>query len=271
MPINCSVSVRSISQDEFSLLDYQVMRHAFDSQNALGRLCDETIYQNDVAARLESAGCLVRAKPRVTVTDRDFVKNYSPDLIVADAAIYELKTNASLVVEHDAQLLNYLFLHGAQHGKLINFRPAQVESRFVNTTLTPQARREFAVDTKRWQENDDPSRLLRSCLIDLMEDWGGFLELSLYLEAVTHFLGGEEKVVHMVPLVRDNIRLGCQRIRLLTPDTGLHFTALSEGLDRFEPHLRSLIAYSPLRAVQWVNFGRHLLQFITVPKRKIAE
>jgi len=27
-----------------SKLDYQVMRHAFDSQNELGRLCDEVIY-----------------------------------------------------------------------------------------------------------------------------------------------------------------------------------------------------------------------------------
>jgi hypothetical protein len=51
MPISSPVSIRPIQQEEFAKLDYQVMRHAFESQNELGRLCDEVIYQNDLAAR----------------------------------------------------------------------------------------------------------------------------------------------------------------------------------------------------------------------------
>ena len=56
MPIASPVCVRSINQEEFARIDYRVMRCAFDSQNVMGRLCDEVIYQNDLAARLEAAG-----------------------------------------------------------------------------------------------------------------------------------------------------------------------------------------------------------------------
>ena len=55
MPVSCSVSIAKLSTAELRELDYRVMRHAFDSQNELGRLADERIYQADLAARLRSA------------------------------------------------------------------------------------------------------------------------------------------------------------------------------------------------------------------------
>jgi GxxExxY protein len=153
MPVTCPITPRLLSQEDFAQMDYRVMGCAFESQNELGRLCDEVIYQNDLAARLQAAGLdPVRREVPVTVTYRDFATTYRLDLVVADAAIYELKTEARLAADHEAQLLNYLYLFGVQHGKLLNFRPAQVESRFVNTTLTAQARRELELNTERWQE-----------------------------------------------------------------------------------------------------------------------
>src|SRR5262245_47499638 len=121
MPIVSPFPLRPIEQGEFAKLDYQVMRHAFASQNELGRLCDEVIYQNDLAARLQAAGLgPVRKEVPITASHKDFSKTYSLDLLVGDVAIYELKTAASLVPEHDSQLLNYLFLKDSHHGKLIN-------------------------------------------------------------------------------------------------------------------------------------------------------
>src|SRR5881392_3136883 len=119
MPVTSPITLRAVSQEEFAQLDYRVMRHAFDSQNDLGRLCDEVIYHNDLAARLESAGLgPVHKEVPVTATYRDFAKVYSLDLVVSSAAIYELKTSTCLVGEHEAQLLNYLLLCAAGHGKL---------------------------------------------------------------------------------------------------------------------------------------------------------
>src|SRR5438046_6988027 len=97
VPITSLICVRTVRQEEFAQLDYRVMRHAFDSQNELGRLCDEVIYENDLAVRLESAGLgPVQRQVPVTVTHRDFTKLYSLDLVVSHAVIYELKTATCL-------------------------------------------------------------------------------------------------------------------------------------------------------------------------------
>ena len=129
MPITCPIAGRSVYQEEFAKVDYRVMRCAFDSQNQMGRLCDEVIYQNDLAARLRNAGLgPVRRDVPVTVTYRDFAKTYRLDLVVGDAAIYELKTAARFAPDHDAQLLHYLFLCGAQHGKDTMSRRGRVKS-----------------------------------------------------------------------------------------------------------------------------------------------
>src|SRR5713101_7706694 len=153
MAIDCAISLQPISQRDFADLDYQVMRLAFESQSTLGRLCDEVIYQNDLAIRLESAGLgQVHKEVPVTVSHRDFKKTYWLDLAIGGAAVYELKTVAALAAEHESQLLNYLFLSNCQRGKLINFRPAQVQSKFVNAAITAQSRRQFEIDTRLWQE-----------------------------------------------------------------------------------------------------------------------
>jgi GxxExxY protein len=213
MPINCPTLSR-FSQKEFAELDYCVMRHAFDCHNQLGRLCDESIYQNDFAARLDSAGIPVWREARLAVTHRDFVKSYRLDLIVANAWIYELKTDSMLMEEHEAQLLNYLFLCDCHHGKL-----PQVEGRFVNTTITPGERRRFDIETERWKEPTERDRFLRETVLDLLRDWGGWLELALYQKAVCHFLGGESQTLKPVTLARDGVILGNQPLHLLTPDT----------------------------------------------------
>jgi GxxExxY protein len=267
MPITFPISIRPIDQKEFAKLDYNVMRHAFDSQNELGRLCDEVIYQNDLAARLDSARRgPIRTEVRVDVTHGDFAKAYFLDLVVGDTAIYELKTAVCLVAEHDSQLLNYLFLCRSNHGKLINFRPAEVETKFVNSGLTREARGRLEIDQHRWQEVDKESQSLRAILVDLLEDWGGFLEVQLYLEAIVHFLGGENAVLRMVPLSRGNIAIGNQRLHMLGPETAFRITGLTEDTVGYERQLRSLLSHSPLRAIQWINVARHRISFVTLDK-----
>ena len=209
MPITSPICVRPVGQEEFAHIDYVVMRHAFDSQNELGRL---------------------------------------------------------LAPEHDAQLLNYLCLQGAHHGKLINFRPTHVESRFLNSSLTAQARRAVAVDSQRWRGTDPASEVLRATLLDLLEDWGGFLELRLYMEALTYFLGGEEEVARMVELRRDSVPLGNQRFHLVSEDTAFRLTALTEGAGHYERQLDSLLRHSPLRTLHWINLAGHRVQFVTLKK-----
>ncbi|MBC8095589.1 MAG: GxxExxY protein [Akkermansiaceae bacterium] len=266
MPITSPHDLRPIGQEEFAELDYRVMRIAFECQNELGRLCEESIYQNDLVARLKAAGLAAATEVGVTVTHGDFAKTYLIDLIVANAGIYELKTAHALAGPHEAQLLNYLFLCGAHHGKLINFRPAQVESRFANTTLTQTERRQFAVDMKAWREHDQTDRFFRENLLGLLDDWGGWLDLELYTEALIHFYGGEDQVVHRLPLTRGQTGLGGQCFHLLNPETAFRVTALTQSASQYEHHLRAMLRLSPLRTLQWVNLGRHKIQLVSLTR-----
>ena len=145
MPIHCPATLACLSADQFEKLDYRVMGHAYASQNELGRLCDECAYEADLKARLVADGFRsVQTQVPVTVTHRDFSKTYRLDLI-ADDALYELKAEATLVGEHEAQLFNYTFLLGIQRAKLLNFRPGKVQGKIVATGLTQEGRRRFTV------------------------------------------------------------------------------------------------------------------------------
>ena len=90
MPIDVPLAVRDLSQDEFDVRDRVVMQCAFDSQNALGRLCDERVYENDLARRLRLAGFRnVFTQVPVHVKYGNFCKDYKLDLL-ADDALYGL-------------------------------------------------------------------------------------------------------------------------------------------------------------------------------------
>src|SRR5580698_6452788 len=152
MPIHCPITIAALNADEFEKLDYRLMGHVYASQNELGRLCDECVYEADLKARLLADGFRsVQTQVPVTVTHRDFSKTYRLDL-VADNTIYELKAETNLVVEHDTQLFNYMFLLGIQRGKLLNFRPSKVQGKIIATGLTFEARRRFTETSDYWSE-----------------------------------------------------------------------------------------------------------------------
>jgi GxxExxY protein len=190
MPIHCPATIASLSADGFEQLDYRVMGQAYACQNELGRLCDECAYQADLKARLLADGFRsVLTEVPVTVTHRDFSRKYYLDL-VADDALYELKTDSALNGEHDAQLLNYMFLLGVPRAKLLNFRAGKVQGKIIATSLTQETRRRFTTVTERWRDLTPSCATLRHILCDLMQDWGAFLEAILYQDALVHFLGG---------------------------------------------------------------------------------
>jgi hypothetical protein len=266
MPITGPPQLQPVTQDEFARLDYQVMRLAFESQNQLGRLCEEAVYQEDLLARLRVAGIPADKEVSVKVGYRDFSKTYLLDLVVGQVGVYELKAAAALVGAHEAQLLQYLFLCGAHHGKLINFRSAQVESRFINVRSTPAERRQFTVEPDGWRERDSTDRVFRECLLGLLDDWGGWLDVDLYTEALVHCMKGEGLGAQRLPMTREGVFLGTQSFHLLSPETAFRISALHESTANLEHSLRSLLSLSPLRVLHWINLGRSKIQLISLTK-----
>ena len=267
MPIACPAPIRLLYPDDFARLDERVMRHVFAARETLGRLCEPAIYRNDVAARLAAAGLEnVRPQVPITLTHRDFARTCWLDLVVNDSAVYQFETASRLTVEHNTRLLTALLLYGAQQGKLVNFRPPELETRLVHTALTPQARRELGADIRHWQEEDSATELVRSTVVELLEDWGGFLDPSLYREALTHLLGGEEKLARSVEVRRDGVLLGHQPMCLVAPDTAFHFTATDHEHDQYQSQLEALLDHTSLKTILWVNLAGHRIQFVMLLK-----
>lgn len=254
MPTHCPIVFPRLTEDEMRPLDFEVMRHAFATHTALGHLCDESVYQAQLAHLLTAAGFQAECEVPLTLTFRTFLKTLYLDLVVNRRAIYELKTAAALTEAHFAQLLNYLFLANAARGKLVNFRPSSVESRFVNSMLDDSERRRFRVADKQWR---GPAEF-RQMIEELVADWGTGLDQALYTQAIVHCLGGEEKVVQQVPMQLDGAPLGHQRFHLADAETAFRITTFQEELGgTHQQQLRKLMAPSPLKKLYWVNIARH--------------
>jgi len=267
MPIRCPLTIASLDSEAFELLDYRVMGHAYASQNELGRLCDECAYEADLKARLLADGFKsVHTQVPVTVTHRDFSKEYRLDL-VADDALYELKAETTLASAHEAQLLNYMFLLGVRRGKLLNLRPSKVQGKILATGLTQEQRRHFSAVTERWKDLTPACIALRETLCDLFRDWGAFLSVDLYQEALIHFLGGAGSVEQRIRLSRNGLDLGMQRMFAYAPGAVLRLTAVTDNQQYIESHLRRLLALTNLKAIQWINLNHALIEFTTITSK----
>lgn len=265
MAIETKHHIKTISEQDFHEIDYQITGLAFDVHNEIGRLWHEKIYQNALADRCCKAGFTnVETEVLIIVSYLDFTKEYYVDLLVQDSIMYELKTVSTLNPDHDRQALNYLFLLGLQYGKLINFRPASLEKRFVSTTLFPEDRHDIVFNDEQWLELDEDSIGLKALIVELMMDWGAYLETSLFYEAIYHFRGGEDQVVKDIDVVLNETKLGNQKVHLLNPNTAFKLTAITKGIESYRQHLRRFICHTNLNAIQWINCNHHVISFETI-------
>lgn len=260
MPINCPLSVNSPSTEEFGELDYAVMRCAFATHRELGRLADEPICQAYFVNQLKQSGFDVVREVPIDIEFETFQKQYFVDMIVSHCGVYEVKMVADLTTEHKMQLLNYLFLLDIARGKLINFRPQSVQREYVNAPARRIVRQNFQIEEDRWTD----ATCLRSKTISVLRDWGTGLALPLYIQAATHFLGGEFKVIKNITMEHAGHRLGRQRFYTTSNDEAFQITALRKGLEEYEINLRKLRKHSTLRAIHWINISISKVTLVSV-------
>lgn len=266
MPIQCHFAVDSISQPQFYEVDYRVMNHAFNIQNELGRLCNESIYQSEMIHRCMACGFTAVSEGEIVVSVDSFKKSYYLDAVIAQGVIYELKAVSALNGQHESQLLNYLFLSNLQHGKLINFAATSVQSRFVSTNIDSKKRFSFTVDDHACARTLSSSKILREIGLHLLAEWGAFLDIHLYRDAIHHFLGGVEALMQPVELFVNGRLVGRQKMGLLDHETALHISSVIHHLDSYKKQLHRLIEHTHLKQIQWLNFNRDILHLITLNK-----
>lgn len=267
MPIENSVFIEPLDQDAFHALDKEVMKHAFAVHNDLGRFFDENIYQAELVRRCLRDGMPAQREVMISAIHKTFRKDFFLDALFANGVIYELKCVAGLTGGNESQLINYLLLAGVQHGKLINFRLPSVESRFVSTGLTHEKRQAFQVNLSGYQTVGDRDEYVESLIVSLLRDWGAFLSVDLYRDAVVHFLGGSEKVVRPVNVVCDNQTIGRKNVCFLYDKEAIHLSAMTSRLEGYEIHLCRFLSHTMLDSIQWVNFNQDQVTFKTILKK----
>jgi len=100
--------------------------------------------------------------------------------------------------------------------------------------------------------------------VAFLRDVGTYLDISLYEEAVTHHLGGEEQVLQDVEIISGKTVLGPQKFRLVAPGVAFKVTASSAAPSMFEIHARRLLEHTRLDAIQWINVTLNEVSFRTI-------
>jgi GxxExxY protein len=263
MPISIKVQTKAISIDEFHAIDYKVMGIIFSIHRALGRFWNEKIYQKELAYRCKNAGLDAATEIPILVSYGGYSRIYKIDILINNI-VYEIKTAQNLTGEHELQTINYLLLSELKHGKLVNMRSPSVQHRFVSTNLTMEKRFDFIIDDDGYQELDQGSIWLRQLFKNLISEWGVFLELSLFNDAIVYLGGGEDKIVKEI-LVRDNAHcMGIQKFHMISTDVAFKISAIKKDEQHYENFFRRCFHYTSLKAIHWFNFKHETVVMKTI-------
>jgi GxxExxY protein len=264
MPITSPIKFREVTRDQYHDLDHDIMAIVFRAHGEMGPLFSERIYGKEIQCRCREAGHDVVAEAPIRVEFRDFHKTYFMDLLVDDCIDYELKSVEKIHPAHRNQTLNYLFLSGLKYGKIVNMRPSRVEHEYVTTTLTREDRYDFKIDHDKWADIDADSAWLKRLMMDLIQDWGAFLDVGLFYDAICFFRGGKENAIGEIDIVKDGRHLGKQKAHLLNADVVFKITALQKNTWSYERHVKWFLRNTRMKAAQWINFARREVSFKTL-------
>ena len=116
----CSLGVFTIEKDP---LTGQVIGAAIEVHRTLGPGLLESAYEECLCWELSEIGLQVRRQVPLPVVYKTVRLDcgYRMDLVVENRLIVELKTVATLLPIHEAQLLTYLKLTAIRTGLLLNF------------------------------------------------------------------------------------------------------------------------------------------------------
>ena len=265
MPIQVQSEICIFDQAEYTAVNRQVLRLAFDIHNEFGKLLNEELYKRELAARCVDAGhSPVEREVRIQAMHGDFRKDYVMDMIIAKGLLLEAKSIESLTITHRTQTLNYLLLTGMRHGTLINFRTPRVEHQYVSTNLTPELRHKFTLDDRRWLRQDGDADWLKQQMVCLLEDWGAFLDVTLYREAIIHLLKGTHGGHHPVGIVSGTRLLGTLNLSLLTEKSAFIISAVTVAPPEYESHLSRMLHHTNLNHMHWINLNHHNISFTSL-------
>ncbi len=109
---------------KFVELTEKIIQCFYKVYNQLGYGFLEKVYENAMVIELKKKKIAVNPQSFIKVIyEGEIIGEYFADLLVEDKVIVEIKAAKSLVIENEAQLLNYLKATKVEVGLLLNFGP----------------------------------------------------------------------------------------------------------------------------------------------------
>ena len=107
----------------------QIIGAAIEVHRILGSGFLEYVYQEALCYELKLRGMLFETQKGLDIWYKDLLipRKYTPDLIVEDCVIVELKAVSSLTEIDEAQILNYLKVTKKRVGLILNFGAKSLE------------------------------------------------------------------------------------------------------------------------------------------------
>jgi len=156
----------------------------------------------------------------------------------------------------------------SRHGhRSAGLRHGAFAHEFVSTTLASEERRRFSVVEGEWVEVNPASGQLNAKTIELLDDWGAFLDVNLYGGALVHFLGGANSGCKPVERFSGSRPIGTQNLNMLDQDSAFAFTTKQGSASVMREHLERFLHHTRLKFIQWVNLNRHRVEFATLRPR----
>jgi GxxExxY protein len=113
-------------------LTEQIIKIFYKVYNTLGYGFLEKIYENAMMIEFRKANVpAVSQYPIKVLYEDEIIGEYFADIIVDRKVIVEIKATKNLIIDHEAQLLNYLKATKIEIGLLLNFGPKPEISRKV--------------------------------------------------------------------------------------------------------------------------------------------
>jgi len=271
MPISINHPIKMLTEQEFHDLDYQIMKLAFETHNQMGRFYNEKIYQNKLVELCRRDGINIASEVEIKLSHSSFRKSLFIDLLIESGSIYELKASKAIDASHRVQTMGYLFLSGTQHGKIINFRPPSVEHEFISTSLTQAERRAFSIIDKGRNEKSVAAKRLKSITIDLLNDWGAFLDTDFYKEAIGYLYDTRASVMQPVEIKSGSTFLGKQKLALLSPKETFCISSIRNGTSTYQTHLHRFLKHTTLKQLHWINIDNLKIQFQTLSNQNYSD
>ncbi len=118
---------------ELRELTSRILKACFEVSNELGCGYLESVYEKSLIIALREKGLFCQSQVHMQVKFRGkIVGEFTPDVVVENNVLLELKVVKAIAPEHIAQVLNYLRISGLPIGMLVNFGNIKLEYRRFN-------------------------------------------------------------------------------------------------------------------------------------------